>query len=96
MARCTIGNGASVSFWFDLWNTQCLHAQLSHIFSFAKNKMISVRDFMATEFMDDLFHLPLSTQAFQEIQIIDLLCQEFNQSSNPNNSDKWSYIWGSY
>ena len=67
MAKCNIGDGSPVSFWFDLWNTHCLYMQLPHLFSFAKNNLITPQQFMNIEFIEDLFHLPLTSQAFQEM-----------------------------
>jgi hypothetical protein len=76
MARCNFGDGKSVQFWSDLWQDSCLHHKLPHLLSFAKRTYMSVHDVIQTEYLEDLFHLPLSHQAFQEFQQFEIICQQ--------------------
>lgn len=60
MARCNIGDGKSVYLWTDLWHSNCLQQIFPHLFSFAKNTLISVHEATQVEYLEDLFYLPLS------------------------------------
>jgi hypothetical protein len=42
IASCKVGDGTTVLFWFDVWNEHLLHQQFPRLFSYAKNKDISV------------------------------------------------------
>ena len=71
MASVTILDGYTSFFWSDIWNGRLFSSQFPELFSFAKDKHISVQSFismLAIEEPDELFHLPLSTQAYGQFQ----------------------------
>jgi hypothetical protein len=47
-----------------------------------------------TEFLEDLFHLPLSQEAYNEFQDMEILCTQTEERMQIGNMDVWSYIWG--
>ena len=49
---------------------------------------------MSTEYLEDLFHLPLSNQAYQQFLLLEEVCHDLRQSEFLHMSDTWSYIWG--
>ena len=63
IALCTVGDGASVSFWDDLWAGEVLSTKFSCLYSFAANTGISVKQIMLFEDLDSIFNLPLSQVA---------------------------------
>ena len=65
MAKCKVGNGKSVNLRTDLWQDRCLQHSMPHLLSYAKKTDISVHEVVNMEFLEDLFHLPLSQQAFE-------------------------------
>jgi hypothetical protein len=77
-----------VLFWSDIWNDLLLGQKFPRLFSYVKNKNISVAMFILNNRIEDQFHLPLSVQAFQLQQILQNL-----QVSN-SSRDSWEYIWG--
>jgi hypothetical protein len=60
IAKCSIGDGSSVLFWSDIWNDLLLQDKFPRLFSFAKDKLISVATFFNTPQMSELFifHCP--------------------------------------
>lgn len=60
--------------------------------SFAKAKHISVQSYISTEDRSELFHLPLSVQAYDQFQQLESFLEEF---SLQDGNDVWNYIWGS-
>jgi hypothetical protein len=55
---------------------------------------MTVKEVLRTEFIEDLFHLPLSQHAFVEFQQMEIICQNEREKIQEGNSDMWSYIWG--
>ena len=68
IANCKIRNGSTVLFWSDLWNDNVMQNNFPRLFTFAKNKKISVLQFLSNNNLESQFHLPLSEQAHQEYQ----------------------------
>jgi hypothetical protein len=95
MARCNLGNGKSFLFWTDLWGDSCLHQRFPHLLSFAKRTDVFVSKVLHMEFLQDLFHLPLSQQAFAEFEKLETLCDKVQAETQQIHPDSWSYIWGS-
>jgi hypothetical protein len=95
MARCTLGNGRSVLFWTDLWGETCLHHKFPHLASFAKRTDVSVSKVLHMDFLQDMFHLPLSQQAYTEFEELEILCENAQVRVQQNLPDNWHYIWGS-
>jgi hypothetical protein len=93
IARCTLGEGTTVTFWEDLWSEEILAHRFPRLYSFARNASISVNEVMSAEDLDSLFMLPLSQEAFEELQMLRdvLLSQTFDEQS----TDVWTYQWGS-
>jgi hypothetical protein len=91
IASCRIGDGSTVLFWVDVWNDHLLHSEFPMLFSFAKNKKISVAQFLLNNNIEQQFHLPLSVQAFQEYQNLQLFIQQIQITDQAK--DNWSYIW---
>jgi hypothetical protein len=62
-----IGNGSLALFRSDLWKGEALDAKFSRLFSFARDKLQSVKEFVHNDSILDNFHLPLSVEAHAEI-----------------------------
>lgn len=95
MARCNLGDGRSAAFWSDLWHSGWLQHTFPQLFSFARDTNISVHTAHQSEYLEDLFHLPLTTQAYQKFQQLGDICDDLRSSDHINSIDTWSYIWGS-
>ena len=65
-----------------------------HLFSFVINPQASVHQVVNEVYIEDLFHLPLTTQAHEEFISMENLCLEIRQSNYFTMTDTWSYIWG--
>jgi hypothetical protein len=48
IAKCTVGDETTVLFWLDIWNDLLLENKFPRLFSFVKNKLISVAKFLST------------------------------------------------
>jgi hypothetical protein len=94
MAKCNIGNGKTVNFWSDLCEQNCLHQRFPHLITFAKHTDWNVDRVIHTEYLEDLLHLPLSQQAYEEFQNLEIVCQNALTVVQEGNYDNWSYIWG--
>jgi hypothetical protein len=46
--------------------------------------------------LEDLFHLPLSQQAFLELDQFEEICNQTISKINGGGIDSWSFIWGSH
>jgi hypothetical protein len=66
MAQCNMGDGKSTLFWTDLRDNECLNLKFPHLITFAKGTNDSVHDIIHQEYLQDVFNLPLSQQAFDE------------------------------
>jgi hypothetical protein len=76
IATCKVGDGSTVLFWSDVWNDHLLQNKYPRLYSFAKNKQITVAQFLLNNQIESQFHLPLSVQAFQEYQDLQQLIQQ--------------------
>jgi hypothetical protein len=82
-----VGNGSSALFWSDSWKNQLLDNSFPRLFSFFRDKLQSVKEFLEKVSMLDNFHLPLSIEAHQELQqMMDFI---IDVSLNPEADDKW-------
>ena len=65
------GVGDTVLFWFDNWSlgtmTDTIQQSISRLFSYAKDPNVSLLEFRSTQEINTLFHLPLSLQAYHEL-----------------------------
>jgi hypothetical protein len=57
LTRCEVGNGSSILFWSDLWKDDMLGSTFPRLFSYAKDKLQSVKEFFGRDSMLDSFHL---------------------------------------
>jgi hypothetical protein len=66
---------------------------LPHLYSFAKNKHITVLEAWNknNEDLYDLFNLPLSITAHEEFHILQ---DELNLLNITNEHDRWEFTWG--
>jgi hypothetical protein len=84
----------SALFWLDLWNDQCMHQKFPHLVTFAKKTNTSVEKAILTEYTEDLFNLPLTQQAYEEFNELEIICQNAAEKILLGQKDNWSYIWG--
>jgi hypothetical protein len=92
IARCSIGDGSSVTFWDDLWAPEVLSVKFPRLFSFASDASISVSQVMQAEDLDSLLQLPLSMQAYDELLELEYFISQV--PFDPNAKDVWNFIWG--
>jgi hypothetical protein len=67
------------------------HQQYLELFSFVKNKLLSFQTVHQTEPLHSLFHLPISEEAFAQLEQLQQL---LNNQVISDNLDWWQYIWG--
>lgn len=92
IATCQPGKGISISLWDDNFDSRPLHLKFPHLFAYARKQNISMHQALLEDDILNLFRLPLSRPAFDELQNFQLL---FDQLKNrAQQDDVWSYIWG--
>jgi hypothetical protein len=96
MTRCNLGDGKSTFFWSNLWQSSCLQQRFPHLLSFAKYTNGTTFEIVNTEFLEDLFHLPFSQQAFLDLDQFEEVCNQAILKINGGGVDSWSYIWGGH
>jgi hypothetical protein len=92
IAHCKIGKGDTALFWKDEWSNGILHDLYPCLFSYVQNEDISVKEFCFAVDISDIFHLPLSPEAFQQFQQIQQFTQQLSLSQS--NNDVWTFQWG--
>jgi hypothetical protein len=65
-----------------------------HLVTFAKRSDLSGEETVNTEFLQDLFHLPLSLEAYNEFVKIEDICESASAKIQLGEQDSWIYIWG--
>jgi len=84
----TVGDGPSCLFWSDNWKQITLASSSPELFSFTKNRMISVQAVLNMEIFSDLFHLPISQIAVTQMQSLETDIAQVTLSAE---KDKWYY-----
>ena len=87
-----------VYFWYDLWYDECPFHKMPHLVTFEKkNRCNTPRDneTVNEESLKDLFHLPLSQQAYNESVELEAICQGARDHMQEGSKDIWGYIWKS-
>src|SRR3954465_3913396 len=78
VSKIQIGPGDSVLLWHDFWMDH-MNRSLAHKFtrllSYAKDPLISVQGLLGTSDLTDLFNLPLSDQAYEELLELSFILQ---------------------
>lgn len=92
IAAAKIGQGNTVMRWADVWNDNYLMNTLPRLYSFAKNKNISVAQQINNTSVHEHFHLPLSQKEFEELQSLNQIIYDLQQQEQCG--DSWSYISG--
>lgn len=92
---CKLGNGQATLLWHDNWLDQPLKERFPELLSFAKSDSLYVHDWNRTEDQIQLFHTPLSTQAYNQFtqmqNLIQLQQNEHVKDTWTSNSQKSKY-----
>jgi hypothetical protein len=89
------GKGDTFMFWTDNWllngSISPLNSRFPCLFSFVRNQMDSAASVFAHDDITSLFHLPLSSVAFAELNQLQQIMRD-----NPlsDQEDIWTYCWG--
>jgi hypothetical protein len=92
IVKCTVANGSTVCFWDDNWSDMVLSNEFSRLFSFAINEAISVQGIIQAEDLDSIFFLPLSVEAYDELQLLQAQLSAIQYDED--GTDTWEPIWG--
>ena len=86
IAKPIFNNGSTILFWYDPWLDTPIVERYPEMFSFARNKHLSATKAVEASDLTTLVHLPLSEQAFSQLESL----LEDIQSISPNDEqDKW-------
>ena len=92
MAMVNIQDGLTCLFWDDMWLNRVPKIQFPELYSFARNVNISLRAASEAQDPSQLFHIPVSEIALQQLLA---LAQDISTLPETDDKDIWSYIWGS-
>jgi hypothetical protein len=87
LAKCSIRTGSSIMLWTDSWSDVPLNLQFSHLYSFTFNEIVSLYQAKSLEILSDLFHLPLSNEAFAQFQVLQEILLNIPDSADPDSWD---------
>ena len=91
-AKVELNDGKTCLLWSDIWVDTIPKLNFPELFSFAKNKTITVAEAKDTESLQNFFHLPLFEVAYPQFLQLQLLLQSVQQTEV---RDRWGFIWGS-
>lgn len=84
-SACSISSGQSILFWKDNWASESLDHKFPELHSFAIKDSLTVQEFSLSENWAEYFHMPMSTQAYEQfLQLGDIIL-----TLNPEGKDKW-------
>ena len=87
LTTCEVGNGTSVLFWSDNWKQHSLEETYPHLFSFAKDKLCSLKQALSITEVSQAFHTPLSSEAMVELR--NLQTDLHGMTLNSETNDRW-------
>jgi hypothetical protein len=70
VTHCKLGNGETILFWSDNWKDLVIDERFPRLFSFAKDKLISVKEALQITDPAQAFHLPISNEAAAELRTL--------------------------
>jgi hypothetical protein len=91
IAEVEAGSGETILFWKDLWNGRILKLQYPELHSFAINQDISLAAVRNEVAIQEIFHLPLSEEAYSHFCELKVFMNLLPESQH---RDTWKYIWG--
>ena len=91
LATVNLADGLTCLLWSDIWEGQICAQAYPELFSFAKMKNVTIKRVLSLTAIEQLFHLPLSSEAFSQLL---LLGDKLDGLYLDSNQDTWSYIWG--
>ena len=93
ISTATVNQGDSILFWSDSWilhnSNRPLRDRLPHLFSFVKDDKISAMDFLDSEDVTSMFHLPISSAAASELDHLLLWVTMLQRDATA--PDVWSW-----
>jgi hypothetical protein len=92
IAMCEIGDGSTICFWDDLWAGEILSHTYPRLPSFVRSDGESVKQTIQSDDLDSIFVLPLSQDAFGELDQLQEKLQELEYDED--SIDRWFPIWG--
>lgn len=92
LANPQIKNGQSILFWHDNWDRQPLSVSAPELHSFANYTHIAAYKAFQAESLTELLQLPISQQAFGQLQEVQ---QKIQNHPLSDDNDRWVYSWGS-
>lgn len=78
-----MNNGHALDFWMNTWAGTPMAEVWPHLHCFALKQIIPVYDMFQTEDLTDLFHLPLSDEAYTQFQELENIIQGLEISHRP-------------
>ena len=76
ITSCVPADGATIYLWHDKWNQEPLDRKFQESYSFAKDKMITVKEarILINDGLEEMFFLPLSMIAFEQCnELIEMI-----------------------
>jgi hypothetical protein len=84
LTMVNVSDGASSLFWLDLWDGHFLQQAFPELASYSKNVNISVKDMKSVGTPVSHFHLPLSTEAYDQFVQLTAIIQNLQLSQQPD------------
>ena len=92
LASVNLSYGRTCLLWWDLWDNQVCAQVFPELFSFSKIKNVTIQKVLSPMSIDQLFHLPLSSEAYAQLLLLN---DKLDSLQLSNSHDIWNYIWGS-
>jgi hypothetical protein len=78
MASVIVQSGTTCFFWLDVWNDHLLSHDFPHLFSYVKDQKLTVLRVAQATNLSDIFHLPLSEEAFQQFRELGVILNDLH------------------
>lgn len=91
LTTAMVADGSSILHWTDFWNGIRPMEKFPELASFAINPNITVKELRDNNSLFHNFHLPLSSQAFQQLGELE---EHWNQAQQLHGHDQWIFQWG--